>query len=102
MEKKELRKIIEELDIKRQVVEMKGDTPDYDTDNRYYYLSEDDILVLLDKAREEGREEEFTEEELLEIIRWYVYTPVVGEQTADITDSTKIKIQKKLSKLSNK
>ena len=57
MEKKELRKKIEELDVKRKVKEIRGDTPDYDTDNRYHYVSEEDILELLDKAREEGRRE---------------------------------------------
>ena len=53
MEKKELRKKIEELDIKRKVSEMKGDVVNYDTDNQYHYISEEDILELLDKAREE-------------------------------------------------
>ena len=54
MEKKELRKKIEELDIKRKVSEMKGDVVNYDTDNQYHYISEEDILELLDKAKEEG------------------------------------------------
>jgi hypothetical protein len=57
MEKKELRKKIEELDIKRKVSEMKGDVVNYDTDNQYHYISEEDILELLDKARKEGRRE---------------------------------------------
>ena len=61
MEKKELRKKIEELDVKRKVKEIRGDTPDYDTDNRYHYVSEEDILELLDKAREEGKIEVLTE-----------------------------------------
>jgi len=61
MEKKELRKKIEELDIKRKVSEMKGDVVNYDTDNQYHYISEEDILELLDKAREEGRKELLTQ-----------------------------------------
>ena len=61
MEKKELRKKIEELDVKRKVKEIRGDTPDYDTDNRYHYVSEEDILELLDKARKEGKIEVLTE-----------------------------------------
>ncbi len=72
MEKKELRKKIEELDIKRieeldikrKVSEMKGDVVNYDTDNQYHYISEEDILELLDKAREEvltELQEEFSE-----------------------------------------
>ena len=72
MEKKELRKKIEELDVKRKVKEIRGDTPDYDTDNRYHYVSEEDILELLDKAREEGYEKGRTqaEKEFAEWRRW--------------------------------
>lgn len=76
MEKKELRKKIEELDVKRKVKEIRGDTPDYDTDNRYHYVGEEDILELLEKAREEVLGEVLSKGRDLSVLHLAPHIPV--------------------------
>ena len=57
--RKQLRRQIEELSLDERIMETKSPVEDVETasNNKYHYISENSIQTLLDRAREEGRQE---------------------------------------------